>query len=96
MAFAICTLSSVSVLESPEFSAKRVYELLFGETLVIVERGKAWCQVQLPGGNQNGWMMEGQYEIVDEPARLEQIVDDVGGYALTGSDATIELYQSNT
>ncbi|MGO1787430.1 MAG: C40 family peptidase [Sphingobacterium sp.] len=95
MAFAICTLSSVSVLESPEFSAKRVYELLFGETLVIVERGKAWCQVQLPGGNQNGWMMEGQYEIVDEPARLEQIVDDVGGYALTGSDATIELYQGS-
>src|SRR5690606_17391081 len=34
-------------------------------------------------------------EIVDEPASLEQIVDDVGGYALTGTDATIELYHGS-
>ena len=95
MAFAVCTLSAVSILESPEFSAKRIYELLFGETLAIVEKGKAWCQVQLPEGNQKGWIMEGQYEIVDEPACLAQIVDDVGGYALTGTDATIELYHGS-
>lgn len=92
MNLAICTLSSVSVLKSPDLDAPRVYELLFGETLAIIDVRAGWCQVQLPDLEQCGWMMEGQYQQVTAPIETTQIVDENGGYAVAGEDTTIELF----
>lgn len=92
MNLAICTLSSISVLEAPELNAQRIHELLFGETIPILERGEHWTKVQFPDMEKSGWIMEGQFDIVDTPVGIGCLIDDLGGYAVAGEDITIELF----
>ena len=95
MALGICVLSSISVLESPKFSSNRVYELLFAEAFSIIERQKSWALIQLPDSEIQGWIMEGQFELVDEIIPADYIIDEVGGYAVAGENKTMQIHHGS-
>ncbi len=95
MALGICVLSSISVLETPKFSANRVYELLFAEAFTIIERQKSWVFIQLPDSEIQGWIMEGQFELVEEIIPADFIIDEVGGYAVAGENKTMQIHHGS-
>ncbi|MGM1429485.1 C40 family peptidase [Sphingobacterium lactis] len=95
MALAVCTLSSISVYQEPTIAAVRVYELLFGEGLLVLERAKEWVYIRVLETDIQGWVMEGQFEEVDAVPTYDFIVDDVGGFALGDEQATIALFHGS-
>ncbi len=95
MSLAICVLSSISVLESPKVSSNRVYELLFAEAFTIIDKRKSWALIQILDSEIQGWIMDGQYEMVEEVIPLDYIIDDVGGYAVAGENKTMQLYHGS-
>ncbi|WP_156306619.1 C40 family peptidase [Sphingobacterium endophyticum] len=95
MALGICVLSSISVLESPEFSSNRVYELLFGEAFTIIERKKSWTMIQILDSEIQGWIMEGQFDLVEEIIPIDYIIDEVGGYAVAGENKTLQIFHGS-
>ena len=95
MGLGICVLSSISVLESPEFSSNRVYELLFGEAFTIIERKKSWTMIQILDSEIQGWIMEGQFDLVEEIIPIDYIIDEVGGYAVAGENKTLQIFHGS-
>lgn len=95
MALGICVLSSISVLESPEFSSNRVFELLFGEAFTIIERKKSWTMIQILDSEIQGWIMEGQFDLVEDIVPIDYIIDEVGGYAVAGENKTMQIFHGS-
>jgi hypothetical protein len=95
MALGICVLSSISVLETPKFSSNRVYELLFGEAFTIIEKQKSWTRIQIMDTEIQGWIMEGQFEMVEEVIPADFIIDEVGGYAVAGENKTMQIFHGS-
>ncbi|MGB7529067.1 NlpC/P60 family protein [Sphingobacterium cellulitidis] len=95
MALGICVLSSISVLETAKLSSNRVYELLFGEAFSILERKKSWAFIQIQDCEIQGWIMDGQYEFVEEVIPVDYIIDEVGGYAVAGENKTMQIYHGS-
>ncbi len=65
MSYAICPLSSAPLRSSPSHKSEMVSQLLFGETVEILEtKGRQWAQVRLSDDNFIGWISLNQLEAI--------------------------------
>ena len=56
MEFGICTLSIVPVRAEPSNKSEMVTQILFGETLSIIDKYKDWYKIHLAYDNYEGWV----------------------------------------
>jgi gamma-D-glutamyl-L-lysine dipeptidyl-peptidase len=60
MEYGICLMSVVPVRALPDDRGEQVTQLLFGETLQILEKAEKWIFVQLVSDSYQGWVSKGQ------------------------------------
>lgn len=69
---AICPLSVVPVRHSPSQRSEMISQLLFGETVeVMEEKGKQWCKVRASCDNFIGWVETNQLKAIT-PSEFER------------------------
>lgn len=69
---AICPLSVVPMRSSPAQRSEMVSQLLFGETVeVLEEKGKQWCKVRASCDNFIGWVESNQLKAIT-PSEFER------------------------
>ncbi|MBD0332547.1 MAG: C40 family peptidase [Chitinophagaceae bacterium] len=56
MEYAICTVSAAPLRKEPSHKSEMVSQLLFGETMQVVEEEKEWLQVKCLYDNYEGWL----------------------------------------
>lgn len=62
----ICLLSAVPVREKPSDRSQMVNQLLFGETIKIIDSMKSWHLIESCGNNYEGWVDSVQISMIDE------------------------------
>lgn len=62
----ICLLSAVPVREKPSETSQMVNQLLFGETVKIIDSMKSWHLIESSGNNYEGWVESIQITMFDE------------------------------
>ena len=63
MSYAICPLSSAAVRNSPSHKSEMISQMLFGETVEILEtKGRQWARVRFSDDNFIGWVALHQIE----------------------------------
>ena len=62
----ICLLSAVPVREKPSDRSQMVNQLLFGETVKIIDSMKSWHLIESSGNNYEGWVDSVQIRMIDE------------------------------
>ncbi len=71
MSFAFCQLSVVPLRSSPSDKSEQISQLLFGETVEILEqKGKSWLKVRCLWDNYIGWLQLRQIKALS-PAEFE-------------------------
>ena len=64
----ICLLSVIPVREKPSDKSQMVTQLLFGETIKIIDRLKNWFLIQNSENRYEEWVDSGQIRLIDEDA----------------------------
>ncbi len=62
----ICLLSAVPVREKPSEKSQMVNQLLFGETVKIIDSMQTWLLIKSSGNNYEGWVDSIQISMIDE------------------------------
>lgn len=65
-AYGICNLSVVPVRSSASDEAEIVTQLLFGDTVEIIEKGQPWIKIKFAQDNYEGWMDFKQLTYIDQ------------------------------
>ena len=68
----ICLLSAVPVREKPSDKSQMINQLLFGETVTIIDRMTSWLLIRSSGNNYDGWVDSIQISLIDERIFEEQ------------------------
>ena len=64
MNFGICDLSVIPLRAEPSDKSEMVSQLLFGETLEILEKKSQWLRVRTNADEYEGWMDEKQMKVI--------------------------------
>lgn len=95
-AYVLC--ESLTVRESPEYGAKTLKILLYGQTFLTVEKRNGWLNVTNESGTENGWVRaeyvleEPDYLVLDKDAKAYACDDEtapVVGYLDKGTKLAI-------
>jgi len=62
----ICLLSIVPVREKPSNKSQMVNQLLFGETVKIIDSMKSWHLIESSGNHYEGWVDSAQIRMIDK------------------------------
>jgi gamma-D-glutamyl-L-lysine dipeptidyl-peptidase len=66
MDFGICLIPVGQMRHQPGERNELVTQVLFGETMTILERKESWMHVKLYTDNYSGWISEGQIQPISE------------------------------
>ncbi len=62
--FGICHLAIVSLRAEPSDKSELVSQVLFGETMRIIEQTEKWSKIELLNDQYQGWIDNKQYQII--------------------------------
>lgn len=65
MQTAFCPLTAVAMRSEPSQRAEMVNQLLFGDTMWVIDRQKEWLKVRLSFDGYEGWVSEKQVIVTD-------------------------------
>ena len=71
MRYGISHLSLVPVYESPDSGVRMNTQLLYGECFKILESRKYWHRIRVQWDGSEGWIMDGQFTIIEEDSWSE-------------------------
>ncbi|MBC7851098.1 MAG: C40 family peptidase [Chitinophagaceae bacterium] len=66
MDFAICAVAALPVRKLPAHEAEMVNQVLFGETMEVLEKANTWYRVRTLHDSYEGWVSSLQLEMIDE------------------------------
>lgn len=66
MAFAVCTVSIMPLRAASDDRSEMVSQVLFGETLEVLEQSANWAYVRISFDNYQGWADPKQFTIIDD------------------------------
>ncbi len=66
MAFAVCTVSIMPLRAVSDDRSEMVSQILFGETLEVLEQSPNWAYVRISYDNYQGWVDPKQFTIIDD------------------------------
>lgn len=66
MAFAICTVSIMPLRAASDDRSEMVSQVLFGETLEVIEQSANWAYVKVSFDHYQGWVDPKQFTIIDD------------------------------
>ena len=66
MLHGICHIASIPVRINPDDTSEMVTQVLFGETLSILETFRQWRKVRLSFDGYLGWIDEKQFKLLSE------------------------------
>ncbi len=66
MEFGICLISVVPVRAFPDDTTEQVTQLLFGDMVRVLEKKKKWVLVEIVADDYQGWVSDGQLELISE------------------------------
>ena len=72
---AICTLSVIPMRKEPSDRSEMVNQVLFGETMEILDSNEKWYMVKLNHDNYEGWVDKKQIELIDSIPPAAPIVN---------------------
>jgi cell wall-associated NlpC family hydrolase len=72
---AICTLSVIPMRKDPSDRSEMVNQVLFGETMEILDSNEKWYMVKLNHDNYEGWVDKKQVELFDSIPPAAPIVN---------------------
>jgi hypothetical protein len=72
---AICTLSVIPMRKEPSDRSEMVNQVLFGETMEILDSNEKWYMVKLHHDNYEGWVDKKQIELIDSIPPAAPIVN---------------------
>ena len=61
MTHGICALSMVAIRNEPSHKSEMVNQLLFGETLEVLETQNEWMRIRCAYDGYEGWMLQAQF-----------------------------------
>lgn len=62
----ICLLSTIPVREKPSDRSQMVNQILFGETVKIIDSMKTWYLIESSGNHYEGWVDSAQISLIDD------------------------------
>ena len=66
MAFSVCNVSIMPLRVEPDDRSEMVSQVLFGETMYVIEMRSNWARVQLTGDQYEGWVDPKQFVVIDD------------------------------
>jgi len=102
---AICTLSVIPMRKEPSDRSEMVNQVLFGETMEILDSNEKWYMVKLNHDNYEGWVDKKQIELIDSIPPAAPIVNTAplfvvrnqnDGFAFLPSGACINKVNETT
>lgn len=69
--FGVCNLSIVPIRDSATDTSEIITQLLFGDTVEILEEGQPWVKIRFANDAYEGWMDFKQLTYIDEAEYLE-------------------------
>jgi cell wall-associated NlpC family hydrolase len=73
MEYAICTVAAAPVRKEPSHKTEMTNQLLFGETLEVLEIKEGWLRVRSMYDRYEGWVTEHQIEDVEKDVASEPL-----------------------
>ncbi|MHB0754130.1 C40 family peptidase [Polaribacter sp. M15] len=64
--YAICNLSIVALRSAPSDKSEMISQVLFGESLTILESNKQWSKIKLSFDGCEGYLDNKQFEVISE------------------------------
>jgi hypothetical protein len=71
--FGVCKVSVAPVRLDPSDSSEIVTQLLFGDPVIILEKGQPWIKIRFEADNYEGWMDFKQLTYLEDPEYLDYL-----------------------
>jgi hypothetical protein len=70
MEYALCSVSAAAVRSKPDHRSEMTNQLLFGETVLILESKEEWYKIRSLYDDYEGWVTHHMFENIDEKTAL--------------------------